>query len=395
MGEASEPEVVGDTLVKAQMEVDGFPARLSFDLEAAAGLLPDGLDNTLSSVFIEFGGRSGASIEVGLDSLCVISDRPNGENQHGVILGLVEKYDSLYGITQYVGVEASGIHTPERPHMNAYFPESTETYGNLVIDPDMERTEWARGVAGRGGIVSLNHPFGAALRPSAGGVDEYSGDMSLSELAEAADPASDEALWKIAEPIIQTGGLGCGILEVGYIFRGTGSLSDHLRLWDLVLANGVRLVGNGVSDAHGGVWGPDLRPNTFATWIWAEDKDRSSLLEALEAGRVCFGDPFLYSGEFAFGVDGAFMGDTLHVKRGEEPIGWMRLDPWVDGAQVRLVQVRLGAGRVPAYIVRDWIADPADGFVLNVEEACFARLEVYGPDGEPLMFSNPVWLIPE
>jgi hypothetical protein len=394
-GDPSEPIVVGDTLVTLEVGVEDFPARLGFDLEEAAAYLPDGGDNTLSSLFIEFGARKGATIEVALDSLILISGKPAGENQHRVISELLDEYVARYGMTQYMGVEASGIHTPERPHMNAFFPESTETLANLVIDPAVERTEWAAGVGRRGGIVSLNHPFGAALSPSARGVDAYDNSIPLLELASGVGPIPEEDLWDVARPIIETGGLGCRILEVGYIFRGTGSLADHLRLWDLVLAHGVRMVGSGVSDAHGGLWGPDLRPNPFASWIWAEGVDRSSLLKALGAGRVCFGDPFLFKSKLAFGVDGAFMGDTLRVERGAEPAGWIRITPWVDDLDVRLVLVKIEAGREPVYIRRDRLSEPRGGFKILVEEACFARIEVYGKDGGPLVFSNPVWLMPE
>jgi hypothetical protein len=393
-GQDSQPEVYGDTLVVQRMGVSGFPARLSFDLEKAAAHLPDGYDNTLSSVSIEFGARNGATVTVSLDSLILISDRPAGENQYRVVTRLAGRYDERYGITEYIGVEAGGMHTPERPHMNAFFPESTETFANLVIDPMMDRQDWAAGVHRRGGLVSLNHPFGASLNPIARGLYADAATVSLKELARTAGPIPEQDLWAVAGPIISTGGLGCDMLEVGYIFRGTGSLDDHLRLWDLVLAHGIRLVGTGVSDAHGGVWGPDLRPNPFASWIWAEAKDRDSLLRALKSGRVCFGDPFLWNGRFAFGVGGAFMGDTLYVKSGQEPRAFMLMEPWVNGADVRLVQVRLKAGREPEYIRRESIENARGGFRIRVDEPCFARLEVYGPDGDALVFSNPVWLIP-
>jgi hypothetical protein len=150
-----------------------------------------------------------------------------------------------------------------------------------------------------------------------------------------------------------------------------------------------------VSDSHGGIWGPDLRPNPFASWLWAKGVDRASLLEALEAGRVCFGDPFLFKGEFAFGVEDAFMGDTLYVASGSRPSGWVEIEPWRHDLDIRLVQVKIEPGREPAYIRRARLENARRGFEITVDRACFARIEVYGPEGEPLVFSNPVWLIPE
>jgi hypothetical protein len=394
-GQDSEPEVSGDTLVVQRLGAGGFPSRLVFDLERAAALLPDGDDNTLSSLFMEFGVRYGGTMEVAVDSLVMVSSRPSGENQYRVMEKLVERYESRYGITQYIGVEIGGIHTPRLPHMNAFYPDSTEAFENLVVDPEVTRAEWAEDVHRRGGIVSLNHPYGAALNPSARGLDADRETASLRDLAAAAGPIPEQDLWKVAEPIIETGGLGCDVLEVGYLFRGSGSLNDHLRLWDLVLAHGIRLVGNGVSDSHGGVWGAGLRPNPFASWVWAPDKDRNSLLYALRAGRVCFGNPFLFACRFAFGIEGAFMGDTLYVSPGHEATGWVYLEPWQDGLDFRIVQVKMEAGREPVYIRRHSLSDIGDGFEIQVEDTCFARVEVYGQDGEPLVFSNPVWLIPE
>jgi len=393
-GNASGPEVLGDTLVTVEMRAPDFPARLTFDLEEAAAHLPDGTDNTMNSLFMEFGARNGASIGVAVDSLILRSLKPAGENQYRVLSELLEEYESRYGVTQYIGAEASGIHTPQRPHMNVYLPESTATFGNLVVDPAVERREWALGVGRLGGLVSLNHPFGASLSPAARGLAGQGNAAPLLDLARAAGPIPEDELWEVAEPIIETGGLGCDLLEVGYIFRGKGSLDDHLRLWDLVLAHGVRMVGTGVSDAHGGVWGSDLRPNPFASWLWAEDEDRDSLLRALRAGRVCFGDPFKFTSRLAFGVDDAFMGDTLFAEPGTEVTGWVDIEPQVDGIELRLVVVKIEAGREPVYIRRDTSVDPGAGFGIRVEEACFARVEVYARDGAPLAFTNPVWLIP-
>jgi hypothetical protein len=393
-GEGSPPEVVGDTLVVQSVGIGGFPARLAFDLERAAAYLTDGYDNTLSSVTMEFGVRNGATVEVAVDSLNLISTRPSGENQYRVVEKLARLYESRYGVTQYIGVEAGGVHTPERPHMNAFFPEKAETFENTVIGPGVDRSVWTSRVHDRGGLVSLNHPFGAALTPEIREQPEGADVPTLRQLAATAAPMPVDELWRVAAPIIETGGLGCDVLEVGYLFRGNGSLNDHLRLWDLVLAHGVRLVGTGVTDSHGGVWGPDMLPNSFASWIWAKDKSRESLLAAVKAGRVCFGDPFLWEGRFAFGVEEAFMGDTLHVEPGKDVHCWILMDPWEDGMEVRFVHVKIESRRQPRIIDQGSLDSPGDGFNVHVEDPGFVRVEVYGRDGDPIVFSNPVWLIP-
>ena len=59
------------------------------------------------------------------------------------------------------------------------------------------------------------------------------------------------------------------------------------------------------------------------------------------------------------------------------------------------MQVRIGAGPEPVYLARSRLRDPTGGFGIEVRQPCFARIEVYAADGGPLVFSNPVWLIPD
>jgi hypothetical protein len=210
----------------------------------------------------------------------------------------------------------------------------------------------------------------------------------------AGPAATPEQFWAIASPILDHNGLGCDLLEVGYLFRGIGSLDDHLKLWDLALANGVRLVGTGTSDSHGGVWGPDMVPNPFATWIWARSKGADELLRALKAGRAAFGDPFLWKGKFAFGVDGAMMGDTLFIDGPREARAWVSLGAWRDDLDIRLVTVQIRQGRDVETTRTEWTPAGAGEMPVKLAGPCFLRAEIYARDGSPLVFSNPVFIIP-
>jgi hypothetical protein len=395
VGSAREEHVVsGDTMVVYQVDPPCAGGGVVLDLEEALSLLGRGNDNTLSSCSIEVGARWGSSITVTIDSLVIRSLRAGGENQYRVVEAFNRSYQREYGITQYTGVEIGLFHTSRLPHMNAYLPVVYQTFESISLAQGLARDAWIAEIHDMRGLVSLNHPFGASLRPRRGRGPDYPSGLSIRELSRMRDAVEDEDFWDVAEPILESDGLGADILEVGYLFRGIGTLEDHLRLWDLALANGVRLVGNGASDTHGGRWGPDMVPNPFASWIWAASDGQNDLLEALRLGHVAFGDPFLWKSKFAFGVEDVMMGDTLAVAEGDEVTGWIRMEPRRDDIEVRLVQVRIKPGRDLEVLRNEVVPYGREGFPIKVEDACFARIEIYGRDGTPLVFSNPVFLIP-
>jgi hypothetical protein len=277
--------------------------------------------------------------------------------------------------------------------MNAYFPDSTQSFESVSLGRDLKRDEWVDDVHRRGGLVSLNHPFGASLRPRRTPGYEFPEGLSLRELFTRGSSVKDADFWEIAEPILEDDGLGADILEVGYLFRGIGSLQDHLRLWDLALANGVILVGNGASDSHGGRWDPEMVPNPFASWVWSEGRSQDELLRALKDGRVAFGDPFLWSSKFAFGVESTLMGDTLFVNAGDELKGWLWMEPWRHDVDLRIKQVRLKKGRDLDIVRYESVECSREGIPIVFDGPCFVRVEIYQPDGTPLVFSNPVFLL--
>ncbi|MFH1220329.1 MAG: alpha/beta hydrolase-fold protein [Candidatus Eisenbacteria bacterium] len=418
-----EPEA-GDTTVVRQLRVTGRSTPIVFDLAEALAPLRAGNDNTLSSFSIQMGARNGKSISVRLDSLVLRSDQPMGENQYRVIDHLARRYSGDLGITEYVGVEIGLFHLPVLPHMNAYYPDSTRNFGGIGLDRNMRRDLWVNEVHKRGGLVSFNHPFGAHRNPMkrtpagrqgfgepagagetaesrneqpAGSAEEYEGETtgrSPRVRAMGGSAVTEDQFWEVATPLLEYKGLGADMLEVGYLFRGIGSLDDHLRLWDLALANGIRLVGTGTSDSHGGVWGPDMLPNPFASWIWAESRGADDLLAAIRAGHMAFGDPFLWKGKFAFGVESVMMGDTLVVDAPREVRGWIFMEPMPDSVDVRLVQVSLKPGREIEKTRSGPIQYRGGAIPIQVDRPCFIRAEIYGRGGTPLVFSNPVFLVP-
>jgi hypothetical protein len=431
------PMRLNDSTVVAEFEVPDTLGPVSLDLEAAAGLLPSGRDNTLSSLRVEVGARRGAAVAVEVDSLVVRSTKPEGANQFATVDYFAAKHAEDQGVVSHVGVEVGKIHLPSMPHMNAYMPGRAQGPDDLLLDSKTSREEWIAEVHRRGGLVSFNHPFGASRNPRSRRYAEDEDEDALPAesprvLQAAGAGASEQEFWEIADPLLETKALGADLLEAGYLYRGVGSLDDHLRLWDLALANGIRLVGDGTTDSHGGVWGPDMIPNPFATWIWAASPSAADLMNGMRRGHVAFGDPFAWKSDFIFlaspasgggrgrsagGAGGAvMMGDTLVVPAGSAVETWAEITPARGDVEIVQVLVRIKPGReveaarskAPSLIgaspTEQGQAKSVGGnavadagwqpyrFRTVVGDSCYVRLEVRARDGRPLVFSNPIYL---
>ncbi len=392
-GGAGPIEVSGDTLVTGRFPIEGSENQIVIDIESLASNLPNGYDNTLSNAWLEVATDACEPLGVLLDSLKIHSDRPGGENQYRVVEELAKRYESAFAVTEYVGVELGLFHTPLLPHMNAYLPDSTRGFDGMDAWRVMPRDEWVDLIHAKGGLVSFNHPFGASLRPRHIPEDSLPPQAPPRRIWRSGTRVKEDDFWRVANPILERNGLNADILEVGYLFRGSGSLEDHLRLWDLALANGINLVGDGVSDSHGGRWEPNMLPGDFATWIWARSKDADELLKALKHGRVAFGDPFFWNGKFAFGIEDALMGDTLHVEEGGTAQAWILIDPPRDDIIVRLLQVEIRKGRDLSIVRDDTLQAECRKVSVKTTAPTYVRIEVYARDGTPLIFSNPVFLL--
>ncbi len=393
-GEGSGYRVINDTTVVQEIPIGDKFADIEIDLEAALASLPNGDDNTLSSCSIEIAARNGKRIDMVIESLRIISTKPEGENQFGVVQKLARRYEETHGVRQYIGVEVGQLHTPREPHMNAFLPTSSMSYEYSYIRDGVTREEWIQTVHSAGGIVCANHPFGAALRKKHLSSERIPSGVSARELSGKRGLVNENFFRRVAEPIVHGGAWGADLLEVGYLLRGPGSLSDHLRLWDLALANGVALVGIGTSDSHGGIWGPDMEPNPFASWVWSQSNSSGDLLESMRSGRVVFGDPFLWKSRLVFGVGDALMGDTLFVDEGVEATGWIYMEPRQEDIKIRLVQVEIQETEEPNVIRLEDVENTRAGFTIMADRPCFARIEVYDENNAPLAFTNPVYLIP-
>lgn len=369
----------GDMVV-VRVPVTGDRQWLLLDLEEDAALLRDGLDNTITAVEVRLWARDGARAALELFGIELFSQSPEPEHQLAQIRRFASTYAEEYRHAQLVGVEFLS-HDPEVVHLNAFLPEG-ELTGELARGDEStwnDPSEFVERVRRRGGVVSLNHMFGTTA-------------------GKAKPPWQAKLSQRKVRELLRNRAHGAEVLEVGYSSRGGVGLDYHLRTWDALTARGLFLYGNGVSDTHGGPWGPAMLPNRFATWIWAESPGAEDLISAVRGGHMVFGDPFAYRGAFHFEVGKAKMGDRVRVRKAPQPLR-LGLDEAFDPELHRLFLVQ-GRIRREAAEVLYLSQNEKDGhrlelpldreFMIDVSQPCFVRLELRDRNGTPLLFTNPI-----
>lgn len=354
---------------------------LPLTTDAVRGFPADpGADNVLFRLVLGLDGGGHPSAVV-LDDLRIeqeLSGAPVYARQGELIAEVGELYPSL---TQLQGLEVSY----DSRHLNLFcedtpLPDYVELARDAPRDPEAPelldqrafRERVARWVVSethaRGGLVSYNHPFGASFEDNE-------------------KPRTNEEQLAI---LLRDRAQGADLLEVGYRDRGGASLDDHLWLWDQAALSGLRLVGTGVSDSHGG---PDNRwraqANNFVSWVYAARADKRSLIAGLRAGRVFFGDLERFDGTLDLVADsGERMGATL----------------WTDGETLTLELVATGTRPGQALVLvesgqrtqRFSVDGPElrrrQSVALRGAGPFFARIELHDRSG-PIALSNPLHVL--
>ncbi|MCA9310353.1 MAG: hypothetical protein KDA21_04055, partial [Phycisphaerales bacterium] len=220
-----------------------------------------------------------------------------------------------------------------------------------------------------GALVSFNHAWGTS-----------------NELLPIPDPEAQRDL------LVQTRAFGADILEVGYRQRGL-DLDAFLWLWDELLASGTAILGNGVSDTHGGNadnW--RNTPNNFVTWILAASTAHGDLLDGLRRGRVFFGDLTLFDGHADHGTaDGWRMGSIVVTDRASAEISTV-FDGLASGDTVRIIAT--GVPVSSEVVTGSSFATVTELVIDPGAPSAYLRAEVYGADGTAKVFTNPVVFLP-
>jgi hypothetical protein len=266
-------------------------------------------------------------------------------------------------VAHYVGQEIS-----YGAHLNVYGPRvpladsSSHPHGYTPTQVvDLARQH--------GGIASLNHVFG---------VEEKATGHNF--------PSSRPNFDDRVKRLIELGGYGADLLEVGYRERGYG-LAAFVELWDALSRAGVYMTGVGVSDSHDNDVGWLEGPNNFITWVLSETRDESALIQALRAGRAFFGDPTRFDGRMDLEVEGGGrMGEVVVTRAGERVVRF-RAEGLRAGQRIRLVR----DGRPLRTLT------PAGSVVelserISVLSNTFVRFEIIDR-GEIVALSNPLYFV--
>ncbi len=372
-----------DATVVITVPVPAQRTVMSFDLEKDAALLLDGTDNTITGIQVRLASRRGSRAVLDIFGLELSSTAPEPDHQLARLRRFAASYGAEYGHGQYVGVEFLA-NDEDFTHINGFLPEGALT-GELASGDETiwaDPAEFVRRVKALGGVTSFNHLFGTTTGRGRPRQEERRSRLRALEL-------------------LDNGAYGTDVLEVGYVARGGVGLEYHLRTWDLLTARGLFLYGNGVSDAHGGEWGPRMTPNHFATWIWSEGPAADQLIAAIKRGRMVFGDPFADPGRLYFRVGDAEMGDRVPVRTERQELR-VSVDERFDPARHRLylVQGRIRPGKERVlYMTQNAetgyrraidAGDAGEGLRVDVSRPCFLRLELYDGEGRPLLFTNPI-----
>jgi len=356
------------------------------DLLSDASFLPDGDDNTVVDLswYVE---SHDSTLHCAVVQKAVLrSASPSIDANWYQSQRFAERYWERFNVFGYVGFEewtsdnalaAAGFAKPGRggAHMNVLVP---------APDPGPLLELW--GIGGRElvrkahklcGVVSINHPFGyAVLSADTSGLGAIQATVTGFLLNQRAFEAD--------------------LLEVGLPAR-SGTVDQHLLLWDRLSAAGVRQCGVGVSDTHGWRWDDPATAaytenhNPYVTWVWLRSTSREGLVSALRRCRAYFGNPFVFHGTLDFRVDSSgAMGQLIAVRQDSVSIrlaitGATGLDLW-------MVQGLIMPGPDVQYLRRERLADTAAILWVDARRPSFVRVEIRQSDGTPAAFSNPVWL---
>lgn len=283
------------------------------------------------------------------------------------------------GVRQHQGLEVSFLH-----HLNTFTPDAelpdydalaaasglqvpsglltdSAAYADFVAVSAVDRAQ------AQGGVASFNHMFGAS-----------SGGASMSKEA-------------VLQQLVQTQAFGADLLEVGYRSRGGHDLADHLWVWDQLALQGLRLVGTGVNDSHGGApghWATTL--NNYVSWIYAPTTERADLIAGLRGGRVFFGDITLFDGTVDLETShGHRMGQIVVTDETSVDVT-LRADGVGSGDLVRVVDA-VGAVLTDSASDDSW--QTSVSLPLDPVQDTFLRFEIDDPQGTSKVHSNPVHFV--
>lgn len=359
----TEPALVLSSTNRITYTVPVSDMQLRLPLLTHAALLQDGDDNAVQEIYLAVGARNGATSCLEISNLSIHSRRPDPADGFDAYRQVMRRYESRYGVVGLAGWEQNaGKH-----HFNLFLPADaamTPTRGNIYA-PELVPLAHSYG-----GVISLNHPFGATYPP-----------MLPAEEQEA-------RVQSVLDTLLPQQAWGVDLIEV-YLSRAGVDLAHHLELWDLLAANGISLCGVAASDQHGG---PLTSNRSFmVSWIEAASPEQDSLLEGLRRCRVFFGHLGRFDGILDLRLGSVRMGGIYPAQTGIAALEII-VDPLPSNTEVRLVHVLKQPGHELVYLADHKLVDPTQPVLLDTGYPSLVRVELWNAAGEPIAFSNPIYI---
>lgn len=332
-------------------------------LLAHAAQLPDSDDNSLQELYLKVGGRNGAVPCLQIGNFSLHSLQPLPEQVVQKHQQVAQRHQATYDVAEITSWEQFA----GQRHLNPYLPSSAAL---LPGKNDIYVESFVPLIHSQNGLVALNHPFGAFYGPFL-------------------PPEQQEALVQsLLDAMIPVQGWDLDMIEI-YKSRAQVDLTHHLRLWDLLAVNDIRLCAVAASDAHGG---PFWEMHHMVTWIEAASPNQDDLLEGMRRCRAFFGDLSRFDGVLDLRLGAVPMGGVYPSHPGAAPLQIIA-DSLPAGAQVKLVQYRWIAARDLSPIVDHQVVDPAHPVMVDVSQPSILRVEAWSADNQPLALSNHIYIL--
>ncbi|MFZ2360169.1 MAG: hypothetical protein WA040_12575 [Anaerolineae bacterium] len=361
---ANQPGGIVSSSARVTVTVPLVSARVDLPLLEHINRLADGDDGSIQEMYFTVGAKNSAQGCMDLGNFTIHSRAPQTNDLIQAFKDVAARHQATYGVRQlFTWEQFAGLR-----HLNPYLPSSSTLLPGVN---DIQVENFVPLIHGQNGLVMLNHPFGAG----------YGNPLSASEQEALVQSALATMLpvqaWKV------------DLIEI-YKLRGRVDLSNHLRLWDLLGANGIQLCATATSDTHGG---PFTLNHAMVVWINAASPSHDDMLAAMKGCRLFFGDLQLFDGVLDLRLGSTPMGSVYPARAGMQPLQVI-LNPLPAGAQVKLVQQLLQPGTELTHLVDHQIIVPTAPVMIDVSQPSQVRVEVWSSSGQMLAFSNRIVIQP-
>lgn len=340
-------------------------------------------DNSVIDLYMQAVARNGGYID-GYFTGMTMKRNIKGQAALNTAKSTLAEVNDRYG-NGVLGRDA--IEFSNRWHINGYNGEPGVSIPLLNEGATYSYEDVVQHVHANQGFTSYNHPFG--VQDPNSGMDSDAQQMNR--------------VMAKAKELINEKVYNSDSIEVGYFVRGKVDLEHHLKLGEILVANGYFATWTGVSDNHTGKpnsW-TQGNGNNFATQLWVSGNQENDHKYAVQQGRAAVTMLGKYDGNIWVGLDNTFMGDaSVKAGAGSRQIK-ISVSSMPSGGKLEVVKGKiayLNPGQITqpnASVISTFSAAQMStgSKVYNVNTAggsSFFYLRVLDSSGAIVAFTNPV-----